>query len=78
MDYSIAASWRDFEQCTLTDVPAPIRKAMRRAFYAGASGVVGNIIDMIDGDDDSENFKPMIEIYAELVDFMHGLLTDEN
>jgi hypothetical protein len=46
--YSIAAAWASFERNVLADVGAVPRNEMRRAFYAGASGLFFSVLGVLE------------------------------
>jgi hypothetical protein len=70
--FTLAASWASFEAGALPVMVGDVqRREMRRAFYAGAAGMLGTIMDMLDpGDDATEaDLDNMDKLHAEIVRF---------
>ncbi len=73
----IADAWREFELNVLTPINAPEvqRTECRRAFYAGAGGLLTGLVRMLDPEErpTAEDLKKMDAIQAELTQFQDDL-----
>jgi hypothetical protein len=74
--FSLAGSWASFETAALPVVTGAVqRREMRRAYYAGAAGMLGTIMDMLDpGDDATEgDLDRMDALHDEILRFGEDL-----
>jgi hypothetical protein len=70
----IDAAWRSYAEAVIpVDAPEIQHTEMRRAFYAGASALLGGMMAMLDPDPDTEptaaDMKKMNAVRKELDDF---------
>lgn len=50
---TLAGAWESFERSVLATAGPVQRREMRRAFYAGAAGVIGLIMNQLEAGDDA-------------------------